>query len=170
MFLKTLTAEYLRLKYGARIPAEGLILDWREAPRDDEIEDSFLRHARRAGRSRFERAAYHISGTPERSHFLNITTGTIPSRAVLDRAKALGVSVTAFLTSVLILCFHQAQQAETSPRKRRQPVKIMIPVNLRRFYAPGWFLTFYRISSSPLKRIRHVQLRRDLKRGQDTLG
>lgn len=133
-FLLTLTAEYLRLKYGVRVPTDGMILDCREAPKDEEIEDSFLRHARSAGRSRFERAAYHISGTPERSHFLNITTGIIPSRAVLDKAKALGVSVTAFLTSVLILCFHQAQQAESSIKKRRLPVKIMVPVNLRRFY------------------------------------
>ena len=37
----TLSAEYLYLKTGKRIPAEGMILDTREAPRREERVDSF---------------------------------------------------------------------------------------------------------------------------------
>jgi NRPS condensation-like uncharacterized protein len=133
-FLLTLAAEYIRLKEGVRIPANGQILDCRETPRPEEMEDSFLKHARGAGRSRREKPAYHITGTPDRSHFLNITTGIIPSKAVVDKAKSYGVSVTAFLTSVLILCYLQIQSAQAVRRKARLPVKVMLPVNLRRFY------------------------------------
>ena len=133
-FLMTLAAEYLRLKKGPRIPAGGPVLDCRDAPAPEEMEDSFLRYARGAGRSRREKPAYHIAGTPERSHFLNITTGIIPSKALIDKAKSYGVSVTVFLTSVLILCFQQIQRGETRRQKARLPVKVMLPVNLRRFY------------------------------------
>jgi len=133
-FLMTLAAEYLRLKEGVRIPAGGPVLDARDAPSPEEMEDSFLKYARGAGRSRRERPAYHVSGTPDHRHFLNITTGILPVKAVADAAKSHGVSVTAFLTSVLILCLQQIQRAESSPQKAKLPVKVMLPVNLRRFY------------------------------------
>ena len=132
-FLLTLAAEYLSVRHGVRIPAGGHVLNCREAPRLEEMEDSFLKNARGAGRSRFESPAFHISGTPERSHFLNITTGVIPSDALVKAAKARGVSVTAFLTSVLLLCYQQAQLAKPARRARR-PVRVQLPVNLRRFY------------------------------------
>ncbi len=54
-FLMTLAAEYLRLKNGVSIPAGGPVLDCRDAPSPEEMEDSFLRYARGAGRSRLER-------------------------------------------------------------------------------------------------------------------
>ena len=134
IFLTTLAAEYLRLKKGVRIPAGGPVLDCRDAPSPEEMEDSFLKYARSAGRSRREKPAYHISGTPDRSHFLNITTGILPTQDVVAKAKSYGVSVTAFLTSVLVLCYHQIQQSDPDKRKGRLPIKVMIPVNLRRFY------------------------------------
>ena len=133
-FLLTLAAEYLRLKKGVRIPAGGPVLDCRDAPSPEEMEDSFLKYARGAGRSRREKPAYHISGTPDHRHFLNITTGIIPVKTVVDAAKSHGVSVTAFLTSVLILCLQQIQQNEASKKAAKLPVKVMLPVNLRRFY------------------------------------
>lgn len=133
-FLLTLAAEYLRLKYGAQIPEAGLILDCRTSPRKEEMEDSFLRHARNVGSSRTERAAYHAGGTPERTHFLNITTGIMPQTAVVAKAKEHGVSVTAFLTALLICCIQEIQLDDPHRRKRKRPVKVLVPVNLRRFY------------------------------------
>ncbi len=132
-FLLTLAAEYLRLRHGVAIPAGGHVLNPRGAPRPEEMEDSFLKNARGAGRSRFEGPAFHISGTPERSHFLNITTGVIPSEALLKAARARGVSVTVLLTSVLLSCYQQAQFSRPARRARR-PVRVQLPVNLRRFY------------------------------------
>jgi len=134
VFLLTLAAEYLRVKYGLHIPSTDKILNCREAPRAEEIEDSFLKHARGVSKSRFEKPAYTIPGTPERRHFLNITTGILPSKAVVDKAKSFGVSVTAFLASVLINCCQEMQLKDPSRRRRKMPVKVSLPVNLRRFY------------------------------------
>lgn len=133
-FLLTLIAEYLRIRYGANIPAQGLILNCADAPKAEEAEDSFGKYARGAGSSRREPPAYHISGRPERRHFLNITTGILPKDAVKAKAKARGVSVTAFLTAVLIDCYQQKQFEDTRAFVRGRPVKVSVPINLRPFY------------------------------------
>jgi hypothetical protein len=133
-FLLTLAAEYLRVKYGLDIPADGPILDCRVPPRPEEMEDSFLRHARDVGASRAERPAYHARGTPEHTHFLNITTGIMPQAAVIAKAKEYGVSVTALFAALLIDGLQEIQFADERKRKRRLPVKVLVPINLRRFY------------------------------------
>ena len=42
VFLKSLTAEYLEQKYRVSIPFENGVLDRRELPKEEELEDSFL--------------------------------------------------------------------------------------------------------------------------------
>ncbi len=134
IFLLTLAAEYLRIRYGAEIPAGGYILDCREEPQPEEMEDSFLKHARSVASSRSEAPAYHMHGTPERAHFLNITTGVIPEAAIVAKAKEFGVTVTAFLAALLVNCFQDIQANDPRRRKRRLPIKVQVPVNLRRYY------------------------------------
>lgn len=133
-FLLTLAAEYLRVKYGAEIPSGGPILDPRTSPQPEEMEDSFLKYARDVGASRAERPAYHARGTPEHTHFLNITTGIMPQTAVVQKAKEHGVSVTALFAALLIDALQEIQFADSRKRMRRLPVKVLVPVNLRRFY------------------------------------
>ncbi len=133
-FLKTLVAEYIRLKYGDRITPEKGVLDCGETPMMDELEDSFMKYCRPASRSRKEDAAYHISGTPEEKHYMNIITGLMLGSDVKDVAHSLGATVTEFLTAVLMLAFQTVQRTEVSRRKRRQPIKVCVPVNLRKYY------------------------------------
>lgn len=133
-FLLTLAAEYLRVKYAVQIPADGAILDCSIDPQPEEMEDSFLKHARDIGISNVERPAYHATGTPERAHFLNITTGIIPQAALSAKAKEYGVSITAFLTAMLVDAIQEVQFKDVRRRKRGLPVKVLVPVNLRRFY------------------------------------
>ena len=133
-FLLTIAAEYLRVKYGANIPSGGPILDPRASPKPEEMEDSFLKHARDVGASRAECPAYHANGTPEHTHFLNITTGIMPQTVLVAKAKEYGVSVTALLTALLVDSLQEIQFADPRKRKRRLPVKVLVPVNLRRFY------------------------------------
>ena len=77
-FLKTLTAEYLRLKYGAEIPRDGSILDCSQPPRPEELEDSFLKYAGRETLPRKERAAYHICGAREPVDVIHFVTCRMP--------------------------------------------------------------------------------------------
>lgn len=86
-FLKTLTAEYLRIKYGAQIPRGREILDCSLPPSPDETEDAFLKYARDVSRSRREPDAFFLKGTDEPDGFLHIVTAVMPVDAVLQRAK-----------------------------------------------------------------------------------
>lgn len=133
-FLKTLVAEYLRLKHGVQIPYDDSILDCNAMAKPSESEDSFLKYARRIATSRKESNAYHIKGKKEEDGFLNLICGRVPVDIVMQKAKEKGVTLTTYLTSVLILAINDVQERENKGSRRRlKPVKITVPVNLRRF-------------------------------------
>ena len=133
-FLKTLVAEYLRLRYGADIPRGGDILDCTEPPKPEELEDAYLKYAKRVTRSRSEADSFYIRGTEESDDFINIITGMIPVQEVLSRAHEKGVTLTEYLTSVLILAIDRLQRSQIKPERRMKPIKICVPINLRKFY------------------------------------
>lgn len=133
-FLKTLVAEYLSLRYGVAIPRGDGVLDCDEPPHGAELDDSFLANAGDIAIDRTEANAYHLSGDLEPDGFIHLTTARVPLAAVTARAKAFGVSLTAYLTALLIDAACQLQQEDGTARRRRRPVKICVPVNLRRFF------------------------------------
>jgi len=141
-FLKTLVAEYLRLRYGADIPRGATIMDCSESPRPEELEDSFPKFAGKVPLARGESTAYHLRGTEEHKQFLNITTGIVNSADVAARAKELGVSVTHYLCAVLIQSIADIQRRDRRRGRRKQPIKICIPVNLRRIFGSSTVRNF----------------------------
>lgn len=141
-FLKTLTAEYLRLKYGAQIPRDGGILDCSQPPSPDETEDAFLKYARNVSRSRKEPDAFFLEGTDEPGGFLHIVTALIPADAVLRRAKEKHVSLTEYLTAAMIMAIDNIQRRTVGNERRYKPVKICIPINLRSFYPTNTMRNF----------------------------
>ena len=98
-FLLTLTAEYLRLKHGHRVPPTPLVLDLRDKPDPAEWEDSFPKYARQAARPRSEEAAYPLRGTPAERDYLQVVTGMTDTAALAQKAKAHGVSVNTYLAA-----------------------------------------------------------------------
>ncbi|MHB1315895.1 MAG: alcohol acetyltransferase [Christensenellales bacterium] len=141
-FLKTLAAEYATLKYGVFIPRSGDILDCSETPKDDELEDSYLKYARKATISRKESVAYRIRGTEEERYLMNIVTGSIPLEAISQKAKSFHVSVGEFLTAALIQAVYRIQQKDHHKKWKNKPVKVCVPVNLRKFYPTNTMRNF----------------------------
>ena len=131
-FIKTLVAEYLSVKYKVIIPRGYGILDCGEAPLKNEYEDSFLKYAKPVRVSRREKPAYHIKGTREEYGVIHITTGIIPVSEIRIKAKEYGATVNEFLTATLILSVLNIQQRESNPLRRRQTVKVSIPIDLRK--------------------------------------
>ena len=54
IFLCSLTAHYLELKYGIDIPPEGFVCDISKPPSDEELEDSFLKNSAEVAAGRKE--------------------------------------------------------------------------------------------------------------------
>lgn len=142
VFLKTLVAEYLRLRYQAQIPRSAEILDCTASPKPEEMEDSFARHSGTYGSSRSEPKAYHIVGTDEQDGFVHITTGIIPAFQLMEAARAKKVSVNEYLTAVMILSVDAIQRRMVLHSKRYKPVKVCVPINLRRFFSSSTLRNF----------------------------
>lgn len=134
VFLQTLVAEYLRLKYGAAIPRGERVLDCTEPPKPEEAEDSFAANSGTVTQTRKEVKAFHISGTDERSGFVHIITGSMDAETVLQKAREKGVTITEYLTAVLILSVDAIQRRRVAHVHRLKPVKICVPINLRNVF------------------------------------
>lgn len=134
VFLKTLTAEYLVQKYGAAIPCTNGVLDRGGQPAEEELEDSFLKYQGDVVASRRTPTAYRLTGTPESDRFLHLTTGVLDVNEALQIARAYHVSLTEFLAAVMIASIVEIQNETMPNRKRQRPVKVLIPVNLRKMF------------------------------------
>ena len=133
-FLKTLVAEYLRVRYGVDIAPDGDVLDTEAKPTAAELEDSFLKNDGLVSFSRSEANAYKLGGTVEPDGYRNLITGILNVNEVLALAKQYGVSVTTFLAGVMVECIIRIQNRHVPDKRRQKPVKICIPVNLRRMF------------------------------------
>lgn len=131
VYLKTLVAQYISLKYRTKIPATCGILDWQQPPQPEELEDSFLRYSGKTALSRAEATAYRLRGTPEPDEFLHVICGVVETRRLLACAHRYHVTVTAFLAAVMAQVIIELQQ---EAHRRSKPVKITIPVNLRKLF------------------------------------
>ena len=132
VFFKTLLAVYLR-ELGYSIPNTHGILDVAEEPRRAEREDAYGRYATvRPRREKRGKKAYQNNGTAEPFYTFNVTMGFCSVARLKEKARGYGVSITEYLTAVLLKVIADKQQRER-PRRER-PVALAIPINLR-----GWF-------------------------------
>ncbi len=149
-FLLTLCAEYLRLRHGRRIQPGGYVLDLREAPRPEEWEDSFPKYARQAARPRKEESAYPLRGTPAEKNYLQVTTGTIPTAQLSQLAKRYGCTINTLLAALLLQGMLHIQRQDRSARRARMPLKLSMPVNLRKYYPSKTLRNFSSYINAPL--------------------
>ncbi len=134
VFLKTLLAEYLAQKNGVSISNEKGVLDRNENPKKTELEDSFLKNDGPFSSSRREATAYRLRGTLENDGYLNLVTGILDVKSTLNIAKQYNSTLTEFLTAAMIYSIINIQNRTTPNKKRQKPVKILVPVNLRRIF------------------------------------
>lgn len=131
--LQTLTATYLRLLGHDEIANGGFVLDISEQPDKEELEDAYMRYANAKVRPpRLGEKAYRVRGTKEPFYTLNIVDGILSVSEVMAVAKKYNATITEYLNSVLLYALLQKQEDDKPVRQR--PVKIAMPVNLRRFF------------------------------------
>lgn len=76
--------------------------------------------------------AYLVRGTKEPFHTFHVIDGIMSVQEVMTAAGKYHATITEYLNSVLLYALLQKQLKENPIRKR--PVKIAMPVNLRRFF------------------------------------
>ena len=132
VFFRTLLAVYLRER-GVDIPNGPGILDVDEPPRAEELEDAYARYAgRRVVRDGGLEGAYQNTGTPEPFYTLTVTMGLVSVAQLKEKARSCKVSITEYLTAVLLQVILDLQRRD-NPHKIR-PVALAIPINLRPYF------------------------------------
>ncbi|MBR5093857.1 MAG: hypothetical protein IK095_02055 [Oscillospiraceae bacterium] len=147
VFAKNLAAEYVRLRYGVTVPAEQGVKDLAEAPRPSELEDSFQKNAGPVAAPRDSHDVFRPRGELEPDRFLHVTLGIVESARLHDAAKARGVTVTAYLTALLLQSLLELQAAQQPRRRRQRPVKVQIPVDLRKLYGGETMRNFVAVAN-----------------------
>ena len=134
IFLKNLVAEYLERKHGIAIPCEQGILDRRESPKAEELEDCFPRFAGPVAASRKDTNAWHMYGTPQADGFLHLTCMQIPIKETLTAAHSYNTTLTVFMSAVMMQALLNLQAEKTPPARCKQRIKLLIPINLRNLF------------------------------------
>lgn len=131
--LQTLTATYLRLLGHTDIENGGFVLDIKGTPDKEELEDAYMRYANaKVCPPRLQEKAYRVRGTAEPFYTLNIIDGIMSVSEVMAVVKRYNATITEYLNAVLLQALLTKQLEE--PHIRLRPVKIAMPVNLRRFF------------------------------------
>lgn len=134
IFLKTLVAEYIQQKYGVAVANEKGVLDRLAYPDPGELEDSFQKNIGEVSAPRKDGESYHLLGVPEKDGFLHLTLGVLELDKAHAMAKSYGVTLTGFLGAVMLKSIVDIQHRKIPKIKNRKPVKVQIPVNLRRLF------------------------------------
>jgi len=141
IYLKTLLARYTELKYGIRVPAEEGVADIREEPRDIELKDAFQRVSGKYPLSRREATAYRLKGRPDPNGAIHVITGVVETERLKAAAQAMNTTVNGFLAAVMMDTIIEIQTAHVR-EKARKPVKITVPINLRKLFDTETFRNF----------------------------
>ena len=134
IFLKSLVAEYLEQKHNISIPFEHGILDRREEPRAEELEDSFPKYAGAVPASRKDTNAWHMSGAPQIDGFLHMTCFKISVKDALELAHKSDSTLTVFMSAALMMALVKLQNEKTPCVKHQKRIKLLIPINLRNLF------------------------------------
>ena len=134
IFLKSLVAEYLELKYKIEIPCEEGVLSRKERPKHFETEDSFLKNSAPIKETRKDSNAWRIDGTLEENGYLNITNFQMSSQQIRDMARQKNVSVNTLLTAIMMKAILNLQVDLVHNPKKYKPVKVLVPINLRKLF------------------------------------
>ena len=130
--LLTLTATYLRL-LGHSITNGGMVLDINSIPDPGELEDSYMKYANaKVKPPRPSEKTYRVRGTKEPFYTLNIIDGIMSVSKVMEVAKNYNATITEYLNAVLLYALLKKQSKEF--HIKLHPVRIAMPVNLRRFF------------------------------------
>ena len=130
--LQTITAVYLRL-LGHEISNGYFVMDVNQPPHPEELEDAYMKYANaNVCPARPGEKTYRVRGTKEPFYTFNVIDGILSVKEVMAVAKKYNATITEYLNSVLLYALLQKQQSEWHLKLR--PVKIAMPVNLRRFF------------------------------------
>lgn len=136
----TLVAEYLRLKHGVHIPVCETLVDPEQSPCLRELEDAYLQYEEGEPLHLPSRYAYQLPGGNSMRDAIYTHTVRIPASRILEASRIHGVSITALIGTAMAAAIMEVQNR--TPSGSAKPVRIMVPVDLRRMFPSRTFRNF----------------------------
>lgn len=131
--LMTVVTTYLRLLGHEEIQNGGFVMDINEEPDKEELEDAYMKYANaKVCPPRPGEKTYRVRGTREPFYTLNIIDGIMSVSEVMAVSKKYHATITEYFNAVLLYALLQKQEDEKHYKLR--PVRVAMPVNLRRFF------------------------------------
>ncbi len=130
MFACTLVAEYIRLRDNVDIPSGGFVLDIKQKATESELRDPFKYYCdSKVKAQRSSLNVYHRKTKKLPMHTARSITGFLEVDKVLELTRALGVTITEYMSAMLVYIHYRIQLRE---ERKQRPISVQIPVNLRR--------------------------------------
>lgn len=127
-----LVAEYLSIKYGTVFPATTALIDITQDPQPHELEDAFLRYNQEPPKRIPSRFAYQLPGGNSDRSSVRTTARTISAGELREAAHRYGVTINTLISAVMASSVMDVQMHHS--QKNLKPVRIMVPVDLRRIF------------------------------------
>lgn len=137
----SIAAEYLRIKYSVFIPETDLILSPDSNISETELEDKYFTFAGKKAAAPDCQRAYLLSDSISETG-IKTTHGKYQAADIINISHHYGVTVTTFLTAVLMCSILDIQQKHLQSSPALPPIRIMVPVNLRNIFHTTSFRNF----------------------------
>lgn len=130
--LKAIVFEYLLLK-GHKIKADNELKTIYSPVSDEECQDNFLQvFDKNTPKPPKEFPAYKLNGTAFNSFGAGLITGTLSTAAIKELSKKHNATITGFVSGLVLFIIYQNYLKDKRVKNRN--VRLLIPVNLRKFY------------------------------------
>lgn len=141
-FLRLLVYHYIALKHAQDFPDGLPPMDY-DASMAQREADSFQKYYSGKQHVKMEQMppAYQIRGLRLPTGQMRVMEGVMSAQAVLDIAHRYHATMTVFLSSVLLCAIHD----EMPVRREREKIMLMVPVNLRKYFASESARNFFSI-------------------------
>lgn len=139
-FLRELVSDYLYLAHQEEGLAPITLVPDDVTVQDHEV-DSFTKYySPELGKRKQVKLQAHVLKKVRRENGqLQVGEREVSVKNIVERSRELGVSVSVFITTVLLLAIHE----EMTKVQERYPVVLMVPVNLRNFFSSESMLNFF---------------------------
>lgn len=137
LFLRELVKQYLLERY-KELPDVSLHPE--DMTLQDQENDGFAKYYTKRKGSKIKRPiAFQLKKIVPSYKTLQVSEGTLDVDVLLKRSRELGCSMSVLITALLICAIHQ----EMPKLQERKPIVLMVPVNLRKFFASTSMLNFF---------------------------
>ena len=139
-FLRELVKDYLYLAHQEDGLSDVSLLPKDMTIQDQEVDGFAKYYTKNTKKPRVKSSrSYQIKKPKKNNGAMQVRESTLSVKQVLARSRELGVSMTVFLSTVYLMAIHE----EMSKMQEHESVKLMVPVNLRKFFPSDSMLNFF---------------------------